>query len=150
MKILKIIGVILIIELIAIQFFPSELNQGNREVPNDVAKVYNIPQQVERSLQVSCYDCHSNATAYPWYNKIQPVAMYLENHVNDGKKHLNFSEFGGYSIDEQKKKLKEIRHEVEDGEMPLTSYTFIHKDANLSAAEKKAIIEWSKNLEASL
>ena len=150
MKILKIIGIVLLVALVIVQFIPSEMNEGSRDVPTDIAHVYEVSPQVEKNLQVSCYDCHSNATAYPWYNKIQPVALYLENHVKDGKKHLNFSEFGNLPLDRQKKKLKEIAHEVEDGEMPLTSYTLIHQDANLSEADEEAMIKWAQDLNASL
>ena len=150
MKIVKIIGIVLLIALVVIQFIPANKNDGERDVATDIAQIYEVPAAVQKNLQVSCYDCHSNSTDYPWYNKIQPVAFYLENHVEDGKKHLNFSEFGNLSLKHQKKKLKEIAHEVEDGEMPLTSYTLIHQDANLSESEKDAMIKWAKELNASL
>ena len=47
--------------------------------------VNNVPKKNQNKLQVSCYDCHSNNTAYPWYNKIQPVAWFLEDHIKNGK-----------------------------------------------------------------
>ena len=150
MKILKIIGVLLIVALIIIQFYPKELNQSDEDSTADISRVYQVPEKVQKNLQVSCYDCHSNNTEYPWYNKVQPVALFLENHIKDGKEHLNFSEFGNYTTKKQKKKLKEISEEVEEGEMPLTSYTLIHWDAKISDTDKKAIIDWADNLRSSL
>lgn len=150
MKILKVVGWVLLIALIAIQFIPSNLNQEEVDYTTDFATVYNVPENVNRVLETSCYDCHSNNTKYPWYNRIQPVAMYLADHVEDGKKHFNFSEFSSYSLKRQKKKLDEVAHEVEDGEMPLDSYTLVHWDAKLSEADKKLVIDWANELNGSL
>jgi len=150
MKILKVIGWVLLIALIAIQFIPSNLNQEEVDPTTDFATVYNVPENVNNVLQTSCYDCHSNNTKYPWYNKIQPVAMYLDNHVEDGKKHFNFTEFASYSTKRQKKKLDEVADEVKGGEMPLSSYTLIHQDAKLSDADKKLVIDWANKLNSTL
>ena len=150
MKILKVVGWVLLIALIAIQFIPSNLNQEEVDYTTDFATVYNVPENVNRVLETSCYDCHSNNTKYPWYNRIQPVAMYLSDHVEDGKKHFNFSEFSSYSLKRQKKKLDEVAHEVEDGEMPLDSYTLVHWDAKLSEADKKLVIDWANELNSNL
>lgn len=150
MKIVKIIAIILLVAFIVIQFIPSKLNESDAKSEARLTSLYEVPQEVEKVLATSCYDCHSNNTEYPWYNKIQPVAMYLSSHVEDGKRHLNFSEFGNYSLKKQKKKLKEVSHEVEDGEMPLSSYTLIHWDAGLSEADKELLIDWADNLNSSL
>jgi len=150
MKILKVIGWVLLIALIAIQFIPSNLNEEEVDPTTSFATVYNVPKNVNTILQTSCYDCHSNNTEYPWYNKIQPVAMYLDSHVEDGKKHFNFSEFAAYSTKRQKKKLEEVADEVKGGEMPLTSYTLIHQDAKLSDADKKLVIDWANKLNSTL
>jgi hypothetical protein len=73
--------------------------------------------------------------------------MWINNHVNDGKRALNFSEFAGYRIAKQYHKLHEIIEQVEEDEMPLSSYTLIHKKAKLSDSQKKSIINWSKQLQ---
>ena len=142
-KILKIIGVVLLVVFILLQFIPAELNTSEEYQAVDISNLYNVPNEVYSRLQTSCYDCHSSNTEYPWYDKIQPVAMYLEEHVKDGKKHLNFSEFGNYTIKRQKKKLDEVVHEKEDGKMPLTSYTLIHNNVKLFGAEKETIFKWA-------
>ena len=107
-------------------------------------------ENISALLQESCYDCHSNNTEYPWYNKVQPVAWFLEDHINEGKEELNFNEWDAYSNRRKNSKLKSIISQVKDDEMPLASYTLIHKDAKLSNSEKTLIIDYMKNLKETL
>ncbi|MCS3869381.1 hypothetical protein J3D55_002297 [Chryseobacterium ginsenosidimutans] len=93
-------------------------------------------------MKTSCYDCHSNNTFYPWYSNIQPLKWWLSDHVNSGKRHLNFDEFNSYSQEEKLKKLDEIIETVKDGEMPLTSYTAIHQKAKLSLSDRFEVKKW--------
>ena len=88
------------------------------------------------------YDCHSNNTYYPWYNNIQPVSWIMESHIKKGKKELNFSEFGTYSKRRQKSKIKSIINQIKDDEMPLSSYTLLHRKSILSESDKLLIINW--------
>ena len=112
--------------------------------------VNNVPKDVQDKLKVSCYDCHSNNTEYPWYNRIQPVAWFLENHIREGKSELNFNEWGELSDRRKNSKLRSIISQIEDDEMPLDSYTFIHWDAKFSELEKKEIIKYMTQLKNSL
>jgi len=148
MTIAKKIGLILFAAFIIIQFFRPERNEGKTILPTDITYVAAVPQDVQIVLSRSCYDCHSNNTAYPWYMNIQPVAWYLADHVKEGKRELNFSEFGSYKPKKQLHKLQEIVKEVREGEMPLSSYTLIHGDAKLSDAEKNRVIAWADSLAA--
>ena len=142
MKSFKIILLILLIVFVGIQFIPTKRNQSE-SIPNtDFMVVNNVPQNIYNSLQTSCYDCHSNNTSYPWYNKVQPVAWFLENHIEEGKAELNFSEWENYSERRKKSKLKSIVSQIEDGKMPLSSYTLLHGDAKLSFKQKEEIIKW--------
>jgi heme-binding protein len=111
---------------------------------------FDVPKNIEIQLKISCYDCHSNNTHYPWYNKIQPVAWFMEGHIEEGKEDLNFNEFGSYSKRRQKSKLKSIISQIKDDEMPLNSYTLIHSDAKLSLSERNEIMEWMNQLRDSL
>lgn len=104
-----------------------------------------MPEDVHQILKVACYDCHSNTTYYPWYWYLQPVAWFLNGHINNGKRHLNFSEFATYSIRRQYKRLSDINEEIKSGEMPLSSYTLIHRDAILNEEQKLAIKNWVIN-----
>jgi len=147
MKIFKIILLILLIVFVGIQFIPTKRNQSE-SIPNtDFMVVNNVPQNIYNSLQTSCYDCHSNNTSYPWYNKVQPVAWILESHIEEGKAELNFSDWNTYSNRRKKSKLKSIVSQIEDDKMPLISYTLIHKDAVLTQKQKTEIIDWITKLQ---
>lgn len=105
-----------------------------------------VPKQVENIFKISCYNCHSNHTDYPWYHRMQPIGWMLEKHVTDGKKELNFSEFGMYSSRKQKSTLTAIANQIKDGEMPLWSYTLMHPDAKLSEKDKTILLKWLKKV----
>jgi len=141
-KEVKIIGFVLLIVLVGIQFMPTTRNQSDTVPKTDFMMVNTVPKTIQNKLQVSCYDCHSNNTEYPWYNKIQPVAWILEDHVVHGKEELNFNEWANYSARRKNSKLKSILSQIEDNEMPLYSYTLIHGDAKLSEKEKIEIIKY--------
>lgn len=150
MRILKILGWFMLIALVIIQFFPVDRNES-REIPeSDFMLVNNVPKHIQQKIEVSCYDCHSNNTHYPWYNKIQPAAWYLENHIKHGKDELNFNEWAKYSNRRKNSKLRSIISQIEDGEMPLSSYTLLHRDARLSNAEEKELIKFMENLKEQL
>lgn len=146
MKLLKLIGLALLIVLVGIQFIPSESNQSTAVPSTDFVETYKVPERVALMLHTSCYNCHSNNTNYPWYSRVQPVGWFLENHINRGKKNLNFSEFGSYSGRKQQNKLTSMMDEIEEDEMPLASYTLIHRDARLSADDRKTLVDYLKTL----
>jgi len=141
-KILKRTFQLLLVAFIVIQFFRPEKNRAEGISNNDISKLYPVPEDVQTILKTSCYDCHSNNTVYPWYAEVQPVAWWLNDHIKDGKKDLNFNEFASYSIRRQYKKLEEINELVKENEMPLDSYLWIHKDAKLNEQQKLAIANW--------
>lgn len=145
-RVLKVILVIVIIVLIAIQFIRPTKNSGEEIAGNQITAKYETPQEVRQVLKVSCYDCHSNTTHYPWYFSIQPVAWMLEDHIEEGKKELNFSTFTNLPVWRQYKKFKEIGKEVKDGDMPIAAYTLMHRDAVLNADQKLLIQNWAANL----
>lgn len=134
------------IVLIIIQFFRPEKNESN-ERTYDVSTKYEVPDDVNQLLQVACKDCHSNKTKYPWYANVQPVAWWLNDHVIDGKKHLNFSTFVKMPIAIQNHKFEETIEMVEEKEMPLPSYTNfgLHKEANLTEEQRQKIIVWAQD-----
>ena len=135
-----------LVVLIIIQFFRPAKNQS-KDFSKDITTAYSVPEEVQTILKQSCYDCHSNYTTYPWYTKIQPVAWWLQDHIDDGKKHLNFSEFAAYAPKKQAKKLDEAADLVEKGEMPLNSYTWIHTGAKLNKEQAAVLVDWSRKLQ---
>ena len=131
---------------IAIQFVKPVKNIHPGKQPADISVLYSVPAGIDTILIKACKDCHSNNTRYPWYNNIQPVAWWLNDHINTGKNEVNFNEFASYPIAEQYDKIKSIKHQVDKGEMPLSSYTLIHTNAKLSATKKNLLITWSENI----
>jgi len=137
-----VIGLVVILALA--QVIRPERNLGTVDGPNFIGHKYPIPAATAQVLERACYDCHTNHTDYPWYANVQPVAWWITRHVNDGKRHLNFSEFATYKAKRAHKKLEETAGEIKEGDMPLSSYTLIHTNARLTPEEKKLIIDWAE------
>jgi hypothetical protein len=136
---------LLVILFILIQLIPkAKRNSTDSVSTTSIDNLYLVPDTVMHLLKIACYDCHSNNTHYPWYSNWQPFTLYLNNHITEGKKELNFDEFSNYTSRRQKSKLKSIASQIEDNEMPLTSYKLIHSNARLNNDEKQLIINWAK------
>jgi hypothetical protein len=142
-KIIKTALIILVIVFIAIQFIRPEKNTGEEIAQNQIAAKHAVPENVQQILKISCYDCHSNTTRYPWYWNVQPGAWILSNHFNEGKRELNFSVFSTYPAYRRYRKFNEIGEQVKEGEMPLASYTLIHRDAVLTSDQKLTLENWA-------
>ena len=140
----------LLMVLILIQFIQPARNKSSELSSTDIKKTFSIPENVQLVLQISCYDCHSNNTNYPWYSRIQPFGWLLAKHIKNGKAELNFNEFSLYSLRRQISKLNGIGNSVKDGTMPLNSYTMIHKNARLSKEDKALLIDWAMSTKDSL
>jgi hypothetical protein len=100
--------------------------------------------EVGEILQAACYDCHSNETVWPWYSYVAPMSFFVADHVLEGREHLNFSTWGQESAGDRDHMLEEVIEVVEEGEMPLRSYTLLHGDARLDDAQRNALIEWAR------
>jgi Haem-binding domain len=142
-KIIRIILIILLAALVLIQFVRPPRNISEGINVNDISTKYTIPGDVEHILKTSCYDCHSNNTRYPWYWEIQPVTWFMNGHIAGAKRDLNFSAFSSYKIGKQYKLFDNINKEVKNGDMPLGSYTLIHRDAILNDTQKLVIANWT-------
>jgi hypothetical protein len=132
--------------LLVIQFIKPDINATAGKQINAIATQYTVPDTVAEILAVACNNCHSNNTRYPWYNKVQPIAWWLNDHINEGKQHLNFDEFTTYSLKRQDHKLKDFITSQKEGWMPLDSYTWIHKESKLTNGQKKTLIDWATGL----
>lgn len=141
MKFFKVALILLAVLFIGAQFFRPPKNDGGDSHSGFLAR-YSVPSDVEEILRNSCFDCHSNTTRYPWYAEIQPAGWFLNQHIMEGKKRLNFSHFDKYRVRLQHHKLEEILDQVEEGEMPLPSYTLIHWSAKLSPRQKERLNAW--------
>lgn len=140
-RILKILGYLGLIALVAIQFIRPEKNQAGYEAYEAFETETKPSNEVVGILKSNCYDCHSDHTEYPWYSQIAPVSLWMDDHVRHGKGEFNVSEWESYSVKKKDHKLEELIEEVEEGHMPLDSYTWIHGD--LDADNKKLLIQWA-------
>lgn len=150
-KITKRILFIGTIVFLLMQLYQPSRNEGSKkEMTESFVRVYTVPENIKTVLRTSCYDCHSNNTYYPWYSNIQPIRFFMDGHIEKGKKDLNFDEFGNYSKRKQKSKLDGIVKQIKSDEMPLSSYTLIHKEAILTTAQKKEVIYWMNKIKDSI
>jgi len=130
--------------LIVIQFFQPEKNIHVANPQNDIVFSVEIPAMVKQKLVNACYDCHSDKTVYPFYNRVAPVSWILAGHIKEGKEHLNFSAWANYDKKKQIKLLNEICEVVTNGEMPLKGYVMMHSKAVLNEREISDICSWSE------
>ncbi|WP_026904921.1 heme-binding domain-containing protein [Pedobacter glucosidilyticus] len=130
--------------LVIIQFIKPEKNISTTPSVNSIHNKFPANEETMQILKTACNDCHTNNTVYPWYANIQPVAWWLDSHVDDGKRHLNFDEFLTYKLKKQDHKLEELIESQEDHWMPLDSYTWIHQDAKLNETQRLALVNWAK------
>jgi hypothetical protein len=135
----------LLLVLVIIQFFRPEKNISN-ERTNDISSKYLITDSLGTILEVACNDCHSNRTEYPWYAEVQPIAWWLNSHITEGKGHLNFSNFTSRPIAVQNHKFEEIIEMIEEGEMPMASYTWfgLHQGADLTPGQRDMLVTWAR------
>ena len=128
--------------LVVLQFMRPSRNIPPADPSADFIAQYRPPGEIVNILRAGCYDCHSNETRYPWYAEIQPVGWWLNDHIEDAKGELNFSEWGSYRVRRRFRKLEEMITQVEKSEMPLPSYLWMHADAQLSSEQKRLFLEW--------
>jgi len=147
-KYLKIRYLILLI--IAIQFYRPSKNIQNKKSKTNIFEIEHASVDVQDLIETSCYDCHSNNTHYPWYAEIAPVSWWLDHHINEGKGELNFDLWGTYSEKRKRHKLKEMKEMLEEHEMPLETYLWLHKDAKLTEDQINTIIDWARALNPSI
>ena len=139
----------MIILFLGKQFDRPVKNNSNDQI-HHLSTLFPIPDSVDVILRVACYDCHSNNTRYPWYAEIQPIGLWLDEHIRYGKKDLNFSEFASYRPRKQFHKMEEIEEMVREGNMPLPSYLIAHKDAVFSEDQKQTLYGWTKSVRDSM
>lgn len=145
MKIFKRILLILLIAFVAIQFVRPAKNVSTDKSKN-IANLYAVPANVDAILTKACNDCHTNNTVYPWYASVQPVTWWLDDHIKEGKKHLNFDDYTTYNLRKQYHKMEEVVEMVKEKEMPLNSYTWVHSDAKLTNDERAALTTWAQSV----
>jgi cbb3-type cytochrome oxidase cytochrome c subunit len=147
---LKRIGIAFIVLFIVIQVFRINKTITPVNEQTDFMAVTQTNPEVATILKNACYDCHSNQPTYPWYTSVAPVSWWIKNHINEGSKHLNFSIWQTYTVKRKDHKLEECVEMIEEGEMPMNSYTWMHQEAKLTDAQKQLLIDWFKAEKAKL
>jgi hypothetical protein len=145
-KFLKILIIILVVAFIAVQVIPNKMPENAATGKDDLISSGILPESISSMIRTSCYDCHSNQTAYPWYSKVAPASWLLAKDVREGREDLNFSEWGSYSKRHQIGKLRKIKEEISSGDMPLKNYLLIHRNAKLSPEQKEDLARWTEDM----
>lgn len=136
----------LLVILVLIQFYRPAKNIATETPKTDFLAVTNPTNSTAKLIRDACYDCHSNNTKYPWYNNIAPVSWVIAHHVDEGKEHLNYSEWSTFSVKKKNHKLEEMIEMLEEREMPLESYLPMHPEAKLSNEQITELNAWFKTL----
>lgn len=129
-----------------LQLFQPDRNLSVENYSTDIANHYVVPDSVEALINTVCYDCHSNNTDYPWFMNIQPLGWYIQGKINKGKSELNFSEFGTLFKDKAIEKLEDIEEVMKKNKMPLQSYKWFNKKADLTFEQRELISKWANDL----
>lgn len=149
-KISKIIAVVLAIVFVAVQFYRPDRSNPPTVQAETLEATANVPEHVAQILTGSCNDCHSNKTVYPWYSNVSPFSRLLADHINEGRRELNFSIWNTYTAKKKRHKYDEICEQVMSGEMPHNQYLWLHREARLSAEDKKLLCDWAETEKAKI
>lgn len=133
------IGLGIIVVLIIMQLFTIDQSNPVESDPLVIADA-----QARQIFKDACADCHSNQTVWPWYSNIAPFSWMIADHVEEGRREMNISEFESYSLRRQLRKLEEIIEEVEEGHMPEENYVWMHPEADLTERQKQSLFAWAR------
>ncbi|MBW8361096.1 MAG: heme-binding domain-containing protein [Kaistella sp.] len=145
---MKKVLVVLLVIFVIIQFFRIDKTNPPSTPKMDFLAIKNTPESTAKLIRAGCYDCHSNESKYPWYSNVQPLAWFLQDHIEEGRSHLNFSTFATYETKRQAHKLDEAVEMLEKREMPLESYILGHPEAKFTDVQYAEMISYFKKLAA--
>ncbi|MES2512612.1 MAG: heme-binding domain-containing protein [Bacteroidota bacterium] len=146
----KNIAIFLALFFLLIQSFRIDKTTQPVDSSTDFIALTSANAEVANTLKTACYDCHSHQPTFPWYTNIAPVSWWIKHHIDEGSHHLNFSIWGSYSEKKKNHKLDECVEMVEEGEMPMISYTTMHKEAKLTDAQRLQLVEFFKGQKTTL
>ncbi len=132
--------------LLILQLFTIDKTIKPVDATKDFISVTNPNIEAAHLLKIACYDCHSNQPNYPWYTSVAPISWWIKHHINEGSHHLNFSEWQTFSVKKQNHKLDECVEMIEEEEMPMQTYTWMHGEAKLNDAQRLLLVNWFKAL----
>lgn len=138
-SLLALIGI-----LVLVQFIPVKHDNPEGKAARTIYGKETVPPSIRAVFNRSCGDCHSNQTTWPWYSYVAPASWIIVGDVHDGRKHVNFDEWGDYSAKRREEALENICEEVQQNQMPEPKYVLIHRDARLKQSERDAICRWTE------
>jgi len=96
-------------------------------------------------LEKKCFDCHSNATKFPWYYKIPGFKQMIDYDIKKAKRNIDMSkDFPFISRNTPLKDLNSLREIIIENDMPPLRYIIAHWDARLTKSERETIVKWSE------
>lgn len=120
---------------IAIQFIRPDFQ--NAKV--DEAIALKADGKVMNVLQKSCYDCHSQEAKFPWYRNIAPVSWVMADHINQGRKAVDFSNWKNIDPKIKLERLERAKQVIYNHRMPKSEYIMMHENALLTSEEKQLL-----------
>lgn len=136
----------LLVGLLLIQFIRIDKTLPASDPSQDFLAVNATDEGTANILRNACYDCHSHQTEYPWYTNVAPLSWWIQNHILEGREHLNFSIWSTYPAKKSHHKLEECIEMTKEGEMPLASFTWTHPEARLSSEQKALLTGYFQKL----
>jgi hypothetical protein len=125
--------------LLIAQFFQPDRSAPAADPAVDMLAMTNAPHDIRDLVTGACYDCHSYTTDYPWYAYVSPMSFIVQDHINEGREHLNFSLWDKFATD---KHAREAGKELEEGEMPPGYYRLMHGHGRMGDADKQKLVAW--------
>jgi hypothetical protein len=143
-KVWRIAAIVVVVALAGIQFIRPEMTNPPVDPAVGNPQQLHADPAVEKLLRAACFDCHSHETSWPWYSSLAPGSWLVARDVKVGRKHLNFSLWGKYSLDRRLTALNDIIEQVSSGEMPFRPYALLHSDARLDSSARSTIVAWAQ------
>lgn len=134
--------------LLAVGFGGLQLTNPRHENPpvlpgHDLMASNPPPPAIASMLKISCYDCHSYETKWPWYGYVAPVSWYLVRDVTAARAAMNFSDWPHDDQARVRKRWRHIADDLDSQDMPLPQYTRMHPEARLTDAQRAEFIKWA-------
>ena len=150
LKLLKWVVIVIACLFVVVQFKRPARTNPPVDPSQTIEALTQMTPAVSAILDRSCRDCHSNRTVWPLYTNVSPVSWFIADHVNEGRRNLNLSEWGKYDKDRQAKKLQQMCDLAQDGVMPLSVYTPLHAGSKPTADDIKVLCAWTESERAHL
>jgi heme-binding protein len=145
-KVVKMVLMVLVFALVVIQFIPIDRSVPEVDPNDEFFVAIETPESIKAIMTSSCYECHSYQSEYPWYAYVAPLSLWIQGHIDEGREGMNFSVWASYDYEQRDEMLEEIVEEVEEGEMPLDSYLWLHPEARITDAQRKELIDWFERI----